>query len=99
LSITFGPGRSIVVTLAGTAASEITSRRSYWPSATVVVSNDVDHGEEVAVPIVVQVPAPWGEYRKATEATPAPGSVGDGSERTTVPLSVEPGSTGAPLGG
>ena len=99
LSITFGPGRSIVVTFAGIAASEITSRRSYWPSATAVVSNETDHGAEVAVPIVVHVPAPCGERWNATEATPAPGSAGDGSESETVPARTEPGSTGAPLGG
>ena len=99
LSISFGPGRSTVVTLAGTAASEITSRRSTWPSATAVVSNRTDHGAETSVPIVVQVPAPCGEYWNATDATPAPGSLGDGSERTTVPARTEPGSAGAPLGG
>ena len=99
LSITFGPGRSIVVTFAGMAASEITSRRSYCPSATAVVSNETDHGEATAVPIVVHVPAPCGERWNATEATPAPGSLGDGSDRETVPERTEPGSTGAPLGG
>ena len=98
LSIAFGPERSMVVTFAGEAASEISSRRSYRPSVTAVVSNEVDHGAELAVPIVVQVPAPCGEYWNATDATPAPESVGEGSERTTVPARTEPGSSGAPLG-
>ena len=98
LSIVFGLVRSMLVTFAGEAASEISSRRSYWPSPTAVVSNETDHGAENAVPIVVQVFAPRGEYWKATEATPAPESLGAGSDRATVPLRTEPGSRGEPLG-
>ena len=98
LSIVFGLARSMLVTFAGEAASEISSRRSYWPSATAVVSNETDHGDETAVPIVVQVFAPRGEYWNATDATPAPESLGAGSDRTTVPASTEPGSIGVPLG-
>ncbi len=98
LSITFVPGSAIVATFAGAAESEISSRRSTSPSAAVVVSNGTDQGAATAVPIVVHVPAPCGEYWNATEATPAPGSLGDGSESATVPVRTEPGSTGAPLG-
>ena len=87
-----------MVTFGGTAASEITSRRSYWPSGTAVVSKRTAQGAEVRVPIAVQLFAPRSEYSNATDPTPPPASAGDGSERVTVPRRIEPGSTGEPLG-
>src|SRR5712691_6174200 len=54
------------------ALSVATERKSYSPSETAVVSNDVEYGELVSVSIVVQEPPLDGRRWKATEARPEP---------------------------
>ena len=77
-------GRSEAVALF--ALSVMTMRRSKWPSGTGVVSQSAVYGAGpvVSVPIVVQVPAPAGEYWNATDLMPEPSGAGLAS-RVTVP--------------
>src|SRR5665647_1992797 len=72
------PGwRSIVETFV--AASVIRARRCHAPSPGVVVFQGVEYTPAVpvlSVPIVVQPVVPSAEYWKATDAMPAPLSLG-----------------------
>ena len=54
------------------ARSDVTARRSYWPSATPVVSNVTEYGASESESIVVQVPSPSGERWNTTVPTPEP---------------------------
>ncbi len=54
------------------ARSDVTARRSYWPSATAVVSNATEYGARVSESIVVQLPSPRGERWNTTVPTPEP---------------------------
>src|ERR671925_376750 len=57
------------------ALSVVTTRRSYRPSLTAVVSKLTPYGEVVsAAPMFVHVPAPAGERWNCAEATPEPPS-------------------------
>src|SRR5207302_73129 len=54
------------------AVSVATARKSYRPSATPVVSKDVEYGNVPSVAIVVQEPLPDGRRWNATEVMPEP---------------------------
>src|SRR6266536_2961746 len=54
------------------ALSVATERKSYRPSATLVVSKEVEYGLVESVPIVVQDPPLEGRRWNATDATPEP---------------------------
>src|ERR671922_199309 len=57
------------------ALSVVTTRRSYRPSPTAVVSNETPYGEVVSTaPMFVQFPAPAGDRWNWAEATPEPPS-------------------------
>src|SRR5205823_5279203 len=74
-----------------------TARRSYAPSATVVVLKGALYGGAVTVAIVVQVVPPAGARWKATDATPLVSSAAV-TLSDTVARSGEPGSASATVG-
>src|SRR5438445_11305290 len=54
------------------ALSVATERKSYRPSATLVVSKEAEYGELLSLAIVVHEPPPAGRRSKATESTLEP---------------------------
>jgi hypothetical protein len=74
--------------------SVATARKSYRPSASVVVSSDVLHGGDESLAIVVHEPPPAGRRSKSTCVV----SGSDEAERDTVPLRFWPGSASVGVG-
>ena len=83
------------------ALSVVITCRSYWPSATAVVSQVTEYGLVVsATPMVVQVPAPVGDRWNSAEATPDAASAELEETATVVPrrLAAAAGAVIEPVG-
>src|SRR5204862_123090 len=72
------------------AASRTTTRRSYEPLASEVVSQVASYGEPVAVATSVYAPPPAGRTWKVTDATPEPESEASAARATAGPPTVAP---------